>query len=57
MDPTVGPRPYALAVQNVGIVRLWISEEGVYREDTDTFEPCWVEDDDSVIAAAHELLA
>lgn len=43
-DVRVGERPYQLAVQSVGVVRLWLqSDDGmsgqVYREDTDTLSP------------------
>ena len=55
-DMRIGDAPYQLAVQRVGIIRLWLTEDRVYREDTDTlskmvvFEPC------DAAEAARELL-
>ena len=61
-DLTAGKRPYAVPVQNLGIVRLWIVNADeyslqVYREDTDKlsfgFLPHMIE---TAIQAAKSLL-
>lgn len=54
-DVRIGTRPYQLAPLGLGIVRLWVNEDTVYREDTDTGEPYW--DTASAISAALSLLA
>lgn len=62
-DLTVGSSPYAIPVQHLGIVRLWIGydEDGmpsVYREDTDQSAQFLCEDDiDGAIDAAKFLLS
>ena len=60
-DVRAGQAPYQVAVQHLGVKRLWISEtaEGpvVYREDTDTQARFMYEDTESAIAAAQSLLA
>ena len=61
-DCCVGTRPYQLAVQGLGVVRLWVvtddGEEGrIYREDTDTMSypfPLYLVA--AAIAAAEELV-
>ena len=61
-DVTVGESPYALAVQGLGIVRLWLcSDDGwlgyVYREDNDAQSMRFAMDDESAaIEAALEVL-
>ena len=62
-DMRIGERPYQLAVQNLGIIRLWIvSDDGafgqVYREDTEKLsDSFWYEDLEAAIASAQELMA
>ena len=51
-DVRIGNAPYAMAPSHLGIVRLWITDEGVYREDTDTLTPCFVYDDACIVEAA-----
>ena len=53
-DLTVGNAPYAMPVQRLGIVRLWLTEDGVYREDTDQIEPCipWIPETCAMAAMA-----
>jgi len=64
-DVRVGNAPYRLAVQNAGVIRLWIgaannTQEGlllIYREDTETLsDSFWCEDIESAVACARELL-
>ena len=65
-DIRVGERPYQLAVQNMGVTRLWIYPDGeeqsgellISREDTETrSDSFWEEDIESAIACAKGLLA
>ena len=65
-DIRVGEHPYRLAVQNMGVIRLWISPDNddqngstlIYREDTNTLSRLfWDEDIESAIACAKGLLA
>jgi hypothetical protein len=63
-DVRTGNPPYAVAVQHMGVKRLWIVpvDNGpflqVYREDTETLSSeFWWDDTDGAIAAAHELMA
>ena len=62
-DIRVGNAPYRLAVQNMGVIRLWIVAHDdpvsqIQREDTDTLsESFWWNDTKSAIACAKELLA
>ena len=68
-DIRVGASSYALAVQNMGVIRLWLTpadtedqysetEVVVYREDADTIsEPFWWNDTESAIDCALELMA
>ena len=63
-DVRLGQRPYQLTVQNMGVIRLWLTQTEdewpcVWREDTDehlalTLIP---NDTDDAIACAKELLA
>ena len=53
-DIRIGNTPYAYAPP--GPVRLWMVEEGVYREDTDTLAWCLPYDELSAIEAAISLL-
>ena len=61
-DLRVGTAPYQLAVQHLGIKRLWlVTDDGflgqVYREDTDTFsEPFICYDTRAACRAARQLL-
>lgn len=61
-DLTAGERPYAVPVQHLGIVRLWVCgqndcEAVVYREDNDQRSPpFWWDDTEAAIAAARGLL-
>ena len=58
--------PYAAAVQGMGVIRLWLSENGydgegagegaIYREDTDTAELFILESPESLVNAALSLL-
>ena len=56
-DLTMGNSPYAIPLQNLGIVRLWICSddylEMVYREDTEESIIFW--DEHSAILAAMDL--
>lgn len=56
-DTRVGQSPYALAVRGLGIVRLWIGDNHVYREDTEETEPCipWIPE--TCAAAALALMS
>ena len=62
-DIRVGERPYQLAVQNMGVIRLWIvvdsdGEGLVYREDIDaSSDAFWCDDIEGAIDGARELLA
>ena len=62
-DVRIGERPYQLAVQNLGIIRLWIvSDDGafgqVYREDMEKLsESFWYDDEEAAIACAKKLMA
>jgi len=62
-DIRVGQRPYQLAVQNMGVIRLWltIDDEGeglVYREDMDiSSDAFWCNDIGGAIDGARELMA
>ena len=38
-DVRVGEAPYQLAVQELGVVRLWLCDDGLYREDTGEMLP------------------
>lgn len=61
-DVRIGTRPYQLAVQNAGVVRLWLSatEHGaavIYREDTNTCSDAFIPDDlETAIFCAKELM-
>jgi hypothetical protein len=61
-DVTVGEPPYALAVQHLGVTRLWLcSDDGwlgyVYREDTETQSMRFAMSDESAaIEAARQVL-
>ena len=64
-DVRVGSAPYQLAVQHLGVKRLWIVPEDdsngafvqVYREDTDTLsELIWWEDTGHAAKEARKLL-
>ena len=55
-DVRIGEAPYEYCPQDMGVVRLWLTEDAVYREDTDTIEFCDPGFEDAVIAAAHALL-
>ena len=60
-DLTIGNSPYAIPIQHLGIVRLWICESDLpgmfelYREDTEESAPFWDYEEDAVEAAI-ELL-
>jgi len=61
-DVRLGQRPYQLAVQNVGVVRLWISQDEVglaciYREDTDAHCTFCSNSYDDALFCAKELIA
>ena len=66
-DIRVGTRPYQLAVQNQGVIRLWVTHEDddipdgllvIFREDTEAVsKPFWFNDIDTAIACARELTA
>ena len=61
-DVRVGQRPYQLAVQNVGVTRLWLAldDEGwpcIWREDTDTSLALFPDDIECAINCAKELMA
>ena len=50
-----GESPYQMAVGNP--TRLWITENSVYREDTDREVTCPIDIVDAAIDAARELMA
>jgi hypothetical protein len=58
-DITVGNIPYAMPLQGLGIIRLWITENDdipvVYREDTEESIPYWY-CEELAVEAAKELL-
>lgn len=58
-DITIGKIPYAIPLQGLGIIRLWITEEDnipvVYREDTEKSLPFW-NCEELAVEAARELL-
>ena len=61
-DMRIGEHPYQLAVQNQGVIRLWLTtdEHGwlcIYREDTDTALEFPPDDIAAAIACIKELLA
>jgi len=61
-DIRVGQRPYQLAVQNMGVTRLWLQtdDEGwscIWREDTDTSSAHFPDDIECTINCAIELMA
>jgi len=62
-DIRVGARPYAVAVQNMGVIRLWLTIDDydkayIYREDTDALSDAFLIDDiEDAIACALELMA
>ena len=55
-DVRVGEAPYQLAVQELGVVRLWLCDEGVYREDTGEIMPCPCEIPEYAAEAALALM-
>jgi len=65
-DIRAGSGPYAIPVQNLGVIRLWIipqpndEESGffcIYREDTnETSHPFWWNDESMAIEAARQLI-
>ena len=55
-DIRIGSAPYEYCPPHMGVVRLWLTDDGVYREDTDTVRFCCPEFEDDVIAAAHAVL-
>ena len=55
-DMRVGTPPYQLAVQHMGVIRLWLTDEGVYREDTDALILCIPWDEESAVSAAIEAM-
>lgn len=50
-----GTTPYSVPVQGKGIIRLWLTDEGVYREDTREIFPCAM-DPESCAEAAREAV-
>ena len=67
-DILVGERPYQLAVQNMGVIRLWVisaevdgflqGHSQIYREDADNLSDTFLQDDfEDAIACAKELMA
>jgi len=53
-DVRIGSRPYQLAVQGLGIVRLWLGVDEddmpcIYREDTDETVSYWPDDETTAI--------
>lgn len=62
-DMRVGQRLYQLAVQNMGVIRLWLTATVhgaavICREDTDTSSDAFVPDDiETAICCAKELMA
>ena len=67
-DVRMGERPYQLAVQGVGVIRLWVGSDAgwpdylarVYREDTDTlsepFEAYGPHAEEGAVGAALSLM-
>ena len=65
-DITAGISPYAMPIQGIGIIRLWLISQPndkdsgfycIYREDTDeTSFPFWWNDEAMAIEAARSLL-
>ena len=60
-DIRVGTQRYQLAVQHMGVKRLWVCNEGdcvyLWREDTDTrSEPFFIDETDWAIELATTLL-
>ncbi len=56
-DLRVGSAPYQLALQGVGVVRLWLTEDRVYREDTATHSEIVLFEPIDAGEAALELMA
>lgn len=56
-DVRVGNSPYALAPKGLGVIRLWMNDDRVYREDTDTLSDMVVFEPIDAGMAALELLA
>jgi len=61
-DLTAGNSPYAMPIQGLGIIRLWITSDGsltdmfsIYREDTDESIPFWP-CEEHAIESAKEIL-
>lgn len=55
-DVRIGSSPYALAPRGLGIVRLWLTEDRVWREDTDALSNIVVFEPIDAGEAALELL-
>ena len=56
-DVRIGQGPYALAPRGLGVIRLWVCESTIYREDTDTQAPYLPYDEVSAVLAARSLMA
>ena len=55
-DVRVGKPPYQLAPKGLGVVRLWVGFDYVYREDTDEIEPVLPGSIEMAVFAAKDLL-
>ena len=55
-DITVGKSPYQLVPTHLGIIRLWVCEDVIYREDNEKTAPYFPYDELSAVDAALSLL-
>ena len=59
-DVRIGNPPYQYAPSHLGVVRLWVCDDGdvceIYREDTNTTASFFPEDIESAVEAARELM-
>ena len=56
-DVRIGNPPYQYAPSHLGVVRLWVCEDEIYREDTDTTANFFPWDIEGAVEAARELMA
>ena len=60
-DVRIGSRPYQVAVQGLGVIRLWLGADDddmpyIYREDTDEIIHYWPLDAMTAVATAKAML-
>lgn len=55
-DVRIGNPPYQYAPSHLGVVRLWVYDDEIYREDTDTTANFFPEDIEGAVEAARWLI-